>query len=149
MHTSRKKVFKKQKSSPNHRAADFGSCVSHPITAVLYYFIKKVIKFLDNLPNISYSYTVKERRDRTMTTTVVTTKGQIVIPSKVRRRLNIKEGTRLCVIEKGSQIILQPLTGEYFEKMAGILNTKGKLTAAVLEERAKEKAAEEKKWSKS
>jgi AbrB family looped-hinge helix DNA binding protein len=91
---------------------------------------------------------VKERRQE-MTTTVVTTKGQIVIPSKVRRRLNIKKGTKLCVIEKGSQIILQPLTGEYFEKMAGILNTKGKLTAAVLEERTKQKAAEEKKWSKS
>ena len=27
-----------------------------------------------------------------MTTTVVTTKGQIVIPSKIRRKLNIKKG---------------------------------------------------------
>lgn len=84
-----------------------------------------------------------------MTTTVVTTKGQIVIPSKIRRRLNIKRGTKLCIIEKGDQIILQPLTSEYFEKMAGILPTKGKLTKAILEERAKEKKLEDKKWLNS
>jgi len=84
-----------------------------------------------------------------MTTTIVTSKGQIVIPSKIRRRLNIKRGTKLCIVEKGEQIVLQPLTGDYFEKMAGVLNTKGKLTKALLEERAKEKGAEDKKWSKS
>lgn len=84
-----------------------------------------------------------------MTTTVVTTKGQIVIPSKIRRRFNIKRGTKFCVLEKGSQIVLQPLTEEYFERMAGILNTKGKLSKALLEERTKEKEIEEKKWSRS
>lgn len=84
-----------------------------------------------------------------MTTTIVTTKGQIVIPSKIRRRFNIKKGTKLCIVEKGEQIVLQPLTGDYFEKMAGVLNTKGKLTKALLEERAKEREAEDKKWSKS
>lgn len=84
-----------------------------------------------------------------MTTTVVTTKGQIVIPSKIRQSLHIKKGTKLCIAEKSGQIILQPLTDEYFEKMAGILPTKGKLTKAILEERAKEKELEDKKWSRS
>lgn len=84
-----------------------------------------------------------------MTTAVATTKGQIVIPSKIRRRHNIKRGTKLSIVEKGDQIVLQPLTEEYFEKMAGVLNTKGKLAKTVLEERAKEKTMEEKKWSRS
>lgn len=84
-----------------------------------------------------------------MNTAIVTTKGQIVIPSKIRRRHNIKSGTKLCILEKGDQILLQPLTNEYFEKMAGILKTKGKLTKALLEERARDKEWEEKKWSKS
>ena len=79
----------------------------------------------------------------------VTVRGQIVKPSKIRRRLKIKRGIKLCIVEKGDQIILQPLTGEYFEKMAGILNTKGKLTQAILDERKKEKELEENKWSKS
>ncbi len=84
-----------------------------------------------------------------MTTTIVTTKGQIVIPSKIRQRLHIKRGTKLCLMEKGNQIILQPLTAEYFENMAGILKTKGKLSKAILEERQKDKELEDKKWSKS
>ena len=84
-----------------------------------------------------------------MNIAVVTTKGQIVIPSKIRKRFNIKRGTKISIIEKEEQIILQPLTNEYFEKMAGILNTKGKLTKSLLEERTKEKELEEKKWSKS
>lgn len=84
-----------------------------------------------------------------MTTTTVTAKGQIVIPSRIRRHLNIKKGTRLCVIEKENEIVLQPLTREYFEQTAGTLKTKGKLTQALLDERKKDKASEEEKWSKS
>ncbi|MBI4651193.1 AbrB/MazE/SpoVT family DNA-binding domain-containing protein [Candidatus Desantisbacteria bacterium] len=84
-----------------------------------------------------------------MTMTVATSKGQIVIPSKIRQRHNIKRGTKLCITEKGDQIILQPLTENYFEKMAGILNTKGKLTKTLLKERARDRELEEKKWSKS
>ena len=82
-----------------------------------------------------------------MTTTIVTTKGQIVIPSKIRRRHNIRRGTKLCIQEIGDQIVLQPLTSDYFEKMAGILNTKGKLTKSLLEERRVDKEREDKKWS--
>lgn len=80
-----------------------------------------------------------------MTTTVVTTKGQIVIPSAVRRHLNIKKGTKLCVVEEENKIILQPLTSDYFAKMAGVLHTKGKLTKTLIEERAKEKEREDRK----
>lgn len=74
-----------------------------------------------------------------MVTTVVTTKGQIVIPSRIRRKFNIKKGTRLFIEEKGDDLILKPVTPGYFSKMAGILGTKGKLTRALLEERAKDK----------
>ena len=84
-----------------------------------------------------------------MTTTVMTAKGQVVIPSRIRRRLNIKKGTRLCVVEKGQEIVLQPLTEDYFERNAGILKTKGKALQTLLEERAKEKQIEDKKWQKS
>lgn len=68
----------------------------------------------------------------------VSTKGRIVIPAKIRQRLRIKRGTKLSIIEKEDSIILQPLR-KYFENMAGILLTKGKLTKAIIEERAKER----------
>lgn len=77
-----------------------------------------------------------------MTTTVVTTKGQIVIPSKIRQRLKIKKGTRLYIEERGNELILKPVTHEYFEKIAGVLPTKGKLSKALLKERLKDKKGE-------
>ena len=77
-----------------------------------------------------------------MTTTIVTTKGQIVIPSKIRQRLKIKKGTRLYIEERGNELILKPVTPEYFERIAGVLPTKGKLSKALLEERAKDKGRE-------
>ncbi|MFH1902856.1 MAG: AbrB/MazE/SpoVT family DNA-binding domain-containing protein [Candidatus Omnitrophota bacterium] len=74
--------------------------------------------------------------------TTVTTKGQIVIPSKIRRRLNIKRGTRLYVEEKECEIILTPATPTYFGRIAGTLQTKGKLSRMLLEEHAKDKERE-------
>ena len=77
-----------------------------------------------------------------MTTTIVTTKGQIVIPAKIRRRLNIKKGTKLYIEERGNELILKPVTPEYFERIAGVLQTKGRLSKVLLEERVKDKERE-------
>ena len=72
----------------------------------------------------------------------VSTKGQIVIPSKIRRRLNIKRGTKLYIEEKGDELILKAVTPAYFEKIAGVLSTKGKLTKTLIEERKNDKSRE-------
>lgn len=77
-----------------------------------------------------------------MTTTIVTTKGQIVIPSNIRRRLNIKKGMKLYIEERGDEIILKAITPEYFENIAGVLQTKGKLSKALLLERIKDRDKE-------
>jgi len=77
-----------------------------------------------------------------MTTTVVTSKGQIVIPSKIRRRLNIKRGTTLYIEEREDELILKAVTPAYFERIAGILSTKGKLSKARIEEREKDKGGD-------
>ncbi len=77
-----------------------------------------------------------------MATTISTTKGQIVIPSKIRRKWNIKSGTKFHIEERENEIILKPLTSEYIKKMAGILETKGKLTKTLLEERSRDKSKE-------
>jgi len=79
-----------------------------------------------------------------MVTAVITSKGQVVIPSFIRKRLGLKKGVRLCISEKGDKIILQPLTDDYFEKMAGILPSKGKLSKALIASR-KEDAKKENK----
>ena len=71
---------------------------------------------------------------------VVTGKGQIVIPSKLRRRFGIKKGTQVSLYEKDGEIVIKPITDEYIRSMAGITGTKGKLLKALKEEKAKERA---------
>lgn len=74
-----------------------------------------------------------------METAVVTVKGQIVIPSRLRRRYGIKKGTRVCLIERNGEIILKPVTREYFDKMAGILGKEGKPLEALRKEKERER----------
>ena len=70
---------------------------------------------------------------------IVTTKGQLVIPARLRRRHGIKRGTRVCLIEHGEEIVLKPMTTEYFEKISGVLGTKGKVLKSFMEEKKKER----------
>ena len=80
-----------------------------------------------------------------MDTGVVTIKGQVVIPAKMRRRLGMKKGTRVCFMEGRDEIVIQPLTNGYFERMAGMLKTGGKMTKALLQSRTQDRNREDKK----
>lgn len=79
-----------------------------------------------------------------MNTGIVTIKGQVVIPSRIRRRLGIKKGTKVCFIERNDDVIIRPLTKDYFERMAGFLNTGGQVSRALLETRREERLWEDK-----
>jgi len=70
---------------------------------------------------------------------VVTVKGQVVIPSKLRRRFGIKKGTQVSVYEREGEIVIKPITDDYIRSMAGMTGTKGKLLKALKEEKAKER----------
>ena len=83
-----------------------------------------------------------------MTTATMTAKGQIVIPSRIRKHLNLTKGTRLCIIEKGDTVILKPLTEGYLDRIMGMLKGSN-LTEELLKERRREREREDKQWSKS
>jgi AbrB family looped-hinge helix DNA binding protein len=70
---------------------------------------------------------------------VVTVKGQIVIPSKLRRKFGIKKGTQVFLYEKQGEICIKPLTDEYIHNVAGITGTKGKLLKALKEDKERER----------
>jgi len=72
--------------------------------------------------------------------TVATSKGQIVIPSEVRRKFGIKEGTRIQIIidENAHEIILKPITREYVHSVRGKLKGKG-LLKALMSDRKQER----------
>lgn len=75
--------------------------------------------------------------------TTLTSKGQVVIPAKIRKDMKVKEGTKFYVEERGDEIVLRPVTPQYLKKIAGVLPTKGKLSRALLQERAKDKERED------
>ena len=69
--------------------------------------------------------------------TYMTVKGQIVIPSKVRRMLGMKEGTRIQVDvdEQAHKIVLTPITREYIQSLRGKYKGKGLLKALAAEKK--------------
>ncbi len=74
-----------------------------------------------------------------MDTSIVTTKGQVVIPSKIRRKFGIRNGTRIHFYEKNGEILMIPLTHELVDANIGFLGTKGKLLKALADEKRRER----------
>ena len=72
--------------------------------------------------------------------TIATSKGQVVIPSKLRRRLGIREGTyiQIEVDEANKRLILTPVTREYVHSLRGKYKGKG-LMKALMAEKNREK----------
>jgi AbrB family looped-hinge helix DNA binding protein len=69
----------------------------------------------------------------------VTTKGQLVIPSKMRKKFGIKPGTRVNFFEETDGIKIVPLTSEIIKSNKGFMKTGGKLLKALMEEKKKER----------
>lgn len=70
---------------------------------------------------------------------VVTTKGQLVIPARLRRRLGIRQGTPVSLTEDNGRIILQPITREYIESLRGSLKGERSALGYLLQERKRER----------
>jgi len=72
--------------------------------------------------------------------TISNSKGQIIIPSKIRKQLGIKDGTYLQIEVDAvrKQIILTPVTREYIHSLRGKYKGKG-LMKALMAEKKREK----------
>jgi AbrB family looped-hinge helix DNA binding protein len=69
----------------------------------------------------------------------VTTKGQLVIPSKLRRKFGIRKGTQVAFVEEEKRLVLQPLTPEYIHSLRGSLKGDGSALKLLLEDRKKDR----------
>ena len=49
----------------------------------------------------------------------VTSKGRLVIPSKLRRKHSIRKGTRVAFPEEKGRLVLRPLTPEFVRSFRG------------------------------
>ena len=80
-----------------------------------------------------------------MNSVYVTTRGRIVIPARLRRKLGIKPGTKVCFIERGSDILFQPVSKEYVRSVCGMLKDTTSASAELLIERKKDQEREQAK----
>ena len=53
--------------------------------------------------------------------TVVSSKGQVVIPSALRRKYDIKKGTKVEVTDRDGRIVLEPVNRGTIRRLRGIL----------------------------
>ena len=75
-------------------------------------------------------------------TVIMSNKGQLVIPAKVRKRYHMTPGSRIEVLDTGQQIVLVPVPKDAFRTSGGML--KGKMTVQdLLNERRKEREREQ------
>ncbi|HET56440.1 MAG TPA: AbrB/MazE/SpoVT family DNA-binding domain-containing protein [Ignavibacteria bacterium] len=70
-----------------------------------------------------------------MNTTIVTTKGQIVIPAEIRKKYGIEVGTKIRFDVEDGEIKLIPITEEVIKNNIGMLKSKGKLLKVLLKEK--------------
>ena len=83
-----------------------------------------------------------------MDSAYVTTKGQLVVPARLRRKYGIKAGTKVRFLERDSEIVLQPITRAYIRGVCGLLAEAGPATPELLKERARDRQREEARGGK-
>lgn len=83
-----------------------------------------------------------------MDTAAVTSKGQLVVPARLRRRYGIKPGTKIRFIERPDGILFQPITPEYIRSVCGMLKSETSVTDELLRERARDREREDAKIEK-
>lgn len=77
------------------------------------------------------------RQATDMSTLVVSSKGQIVLPAALRRRLGMGAGARLEVVEEADGLklrVVRPVVSAEIEGLAGMVRAPGKGVARTLED---------------
>jgi AbrB family looped-hinge helix DNA binding protein len=71
-------------------------------------------------------------------------KGQVVIPIEIRKKLGIKPGQMVNLTLEGEKAVITPLAEDPIKALRGSLKGKPSLTKALLKERKQERKREEK-----
>ncbi len=68
----------------------------------------------------------------------VSTKGQLVIPAKIRTALQIKPGMRFAVLRERNQIILRPVNRQFVDELRGSTSGRASGSEMLVKERREE-----------
>ncbi|MBM4031508.1 MAG: AbrB/MazE/SpoVT family DNA-binding domain-containing protein [Planctomycetes bacterium] len=78
-----------------------------------------------------------------MATPRMSSRGQVVIPAHIRKKLGLRKGTPLAIREENGAVVIQPATREYFESLAGLLAGGPSMAEELVREHAQQRAEEE------
>jgi AbrB family looped-hinge helix DNA binding protein len=81
-----------------------------------------------------------------METSVLTTKGQLLIPKRLRNKYGIKAGVKVIFEETPEGVVLRPMNAQYFKSFVGILGSGGDFRKEMKEFKEEEKKLEERKF---
>jgi AbrB family looped-hinge helix DNA binding protein len=80
-----------------------------------------------------------------METSVLTIKGQLLIPKRIRNKYGIKSGVKVVFEEMDDGVVIRPMNENYFKSFKGLLNSTGNLKEEMKQMKAEEKKLEERK----
>lgn len=81
-------------------------------------------------------------------TSKITSKGQVVIPAWIRKKLGLKAGMQVVFSEEKKDIVIHPVTPDYFKQFAGMWGKDSKALDILIAERKKDKEREDAKLQK-
>ncbi len=84
-----------------------------------------------------------------METSITTSKGQILVPKRIRNKYGIKSGVKVAFIETKDGVMIKPMDHNFFGGFAGILKDAFPFTGEYKKMKNEEKTLEEKKETKS
>jgi len=78
-----------------------------------------------------------------METSVLTVKGQLLIPKRIRNKYGIIPGVKVIFEETENGVVIRPMNESYFKSFMGILKSTGNLKEEMRRFKAEEKKLEE------
>ena len=70
----------------------------------------------------------------------ISEKGWIVIPAELRKKYNLRAGTKVSVVDYGGVLALVPALAKPIRQAAGMLKGRTSLTGALMAEHRRERA---------
>lgn len=80
-----------------------------------------------------------------MATSMLTSKGQLLIPKRLRTKYGIKTGVKILLEETENGVLITPMNEQYFKSFAGVLKGNGNLKEDIKQMKEEERKLDERK----
>lgn len=82
-----------------------------------------------------------------METSILTVKGQLLIPKRIRNKYGIKSGVKVIFEETANGLVIRPMNEDYFNSFRGIIKSTGDIKETMKEMKDEEKKLEDRKFN--